>query len=77
VFGGVALAVDKKDGNDKKDVEVTKTGGVGGAAGNPAYNCALVGVVQTSTGDAAGYNPSILLTCTTADVGYGSALAVY
>jgi hypothetical protein len=79
VFGGAALAVDKKDGHDKKDVEVTNRGGAVGAGGYAAYyNCAVLGVVQISTGDVAGGNPGVLLTCTaTADDGYGGTVAVY
>jgi hypothetical protein len=78
VFGGAALAVDKKDGHDKKHVEATNTGAAVGPAGNPGYYCTVVGVVQTSTGNVAGGNPSVLLTCAaTATGGDGGAVAVY
>jgi hypothetical protein len=78
VFGGAALAVDKKDGHDKKHVEATNMGGTVGPGGNPGYYCTVVGVVQTSTGNAADGNPSVLLTCTaTANGGDSGAVAVY
>jgi hypothetical protein len=78
VFGGAALAVDKKDGHDKKHVEVTNTGGAVGPGDNPTYYCTFVGTVQTSTGNVADGYPSVLLTCTaTAYGGDGSAVAVY
>ena len=64
VFGGAALAVDKKDGRDKQHVEVTNTGRAGGSGGNATYYCSVLGVAQTSTGNAAGGNPSVLLACT-------------
>jgi hypothetical protein len=74
MFGGAALAVDKKDGHDKNHVEATNTGGTVGPGGNPVYYCSsVVSVVRTSTG-----NPSVLLTCiATANGGDGSAVAVY
>jgi hypothetical protein len=78
VFSGVALAVNKKDGHDKKHVEVTNTGGAVGPGGNPTYDCTVVGAAQTSTGNVADGNPSILLTCTvTANGADGGAVAVY
>jgi hypothetical protein len=78
VFGGAALAVDKKDGHDKKHVEVTNTGRAGGSGGNATYNCTVVGAVPTSTGNVAGGNPSVLLACTaTANSRDGSAVAMY
>jgi hypothetical protein len=71
VFGGAALAVDKKDGH-----EVATTGGAVGSDGYTTYyNCAVV--VETSTGNADG-NAGVLLTCTaTADGGHGGTVAVY
>lgn len=40
LFGGVALADDKGDHKDgKKNVEVTNTGGAGGAGGNVEQKC--------------------------------------
>jgi hypothetical protein len=78
VFCGAALAVDKKDGHDKKQVEVTNTGGTVGPGGNPSYYCTVVGVAQTSTGNIADGNPSVFLSCTvTANGGDGGAVAVY
>jgi hypothetical protein len=78
VFGGAPLAVDKKDGHDKKRVEVTNTGGTGGPGGNPTYYCTFVGVVQSSTVNVADGNPSVLLTCTAAaNGGDGGTVAVY
>jgi hypothetical protein len=78
VFGGAALAVEKKDGRDKKHVEVTNTGGAGGSGGNATYHCTVVGAVPTSTGNVAGGNPGVLLACTaTANSRGGSAVAMY
>jgi hypothetical protein len=78
VFGGTALAVDKKDGHDKKHVEATNTGGAVGPGGNPTYYCTFGGVVQTSTRNVAGGYPGVLLTCTVTDNGGdGGAVAVY
>ena len=78
VFGGAALAVDKKDGHDKNHVEVANTGGAGGSGGNATYYCAVVGVVPTSTGNVTGGNPSVLLACTApANSRDGSAVPMY
>jgi hypothetical protein len=78
VFGDAVLAVDKKDGHDKKHVEVANTGGSVGPGGNPTYYCTFAGVVQTSTGNVANGYPSVLLTCTaTASGADGGAVAMY
>jgi hypothetical protein len=78
VFGGTALAVDKKDGHDKKHVEATNTGGAVGPGGNPTYYCTVMGVAQTSTGNVAGGNRSVLLTCAVpANGGDGGTVAGY
>jgi hypothetical protein len=77
VFGGAALAVDKKGGHDEKHVVVTNPGGAVAPGGNPTYYCTVVGVAQTSTGNVAGGNPRILLACTATANGPAGSAAVY
>src|SRR5687767_6306835 len=67
----------RKGGHDEKHVVVTNPGGAVAPGGNPTYYCTVVGVAQTSTGNVAGGNPSILLACTPTANGPAGSAAVY